>query len=73
MAGVAHELNDVAIVLRNLGINDFVAVSLQRRECRRLIGAHQPAITDYIGAEDRGESTFFALRGHRSLPEVKPD
>ncbi len=65
---IAHELDDAPMMLRDLGIDDFFSVGLELGKRSRFIGAHQPAVADDIGAEDGGESTLFALRGHRSFP-----
>ena len=55
---IAHQLNDASVVLCNLGINDVVAGGLEIGKGSGLILAHESAVADNVGCEDRGEPTF---------------
>ena len=57
------------MMLGDLGIDDFLAVSVEPRQRSRFVGAHQSAIADDVRTEDCGEPTFFALQ---VFPEMEP-
>ena len=65
---IAHQLDDASMMLRDRGVDDFFAVRLEPGERSRLVGAHETAVADDVGAENSGESAFLALRGHGSFP-----
>ena len=65
---VAHELDGAAAVLRGLWLDELLAVGLERGERARLVLAHQAAIADHVGGEDRRQPTFLARFHRNHLP-----
>ena len=49
---VTRRLDDAAAMLRNLGIDEFASVRLERCERAFLVDAHQAAVASDIGRED---------------------
>ena len=69
-AGELHQhavtcgLDDAAVVPGDVGIDQFAAVRLERTQRCDLIGAHQPAVADDIGGEDRRKPSFDSAFPH---------
>src|SRR5260221_7912801 len=59
---VASGLDDAAVVLLDLGVDQRPAMPSQLRE--RALGAHQPAVPDHVRGQDGGELAFDPLRTH---------
>ena len=57
---VAHELDDAALALRDLGLHQLLAERLQALQRPGLVLAHEAGIADHVGGEYGGESTFQA-------------
>ena len=55
---VAHELDDVAIVLCDLDVDEIAPMSLQGIERACLIGAHEPAVANNISRKNRSQPSF---------------
>jgi hypothetical protein len=53
---VAGGLDDPAVMLGNLRIDQLAAQRLEAFERAFLVGAHQPRIPRHIGGKDRGEA-----------------
>ena len=62
---VAHRLDDAPVVLGDFGIEHLDAAGLEAGERTGLVGAHEPAVADRVGAQDGGKSTL----GH-VVPQV---
>jgi len=60
---VAGDLDDAALVLSDLGIDQFAPMRLQPRKGPFLVGTHEPAVTRDISGEDGGQPAFDAFRG----------
>jgi hypothetical protein len=65
---IPRGLYDTAAIFRDLGIDQFAAASLERRESSFLVIAHQAAIAGDIGREDGSEPSFDACLGHEDRP-----
>ena len=52
---IAHQLEDVAVVAGNLGLEQFLASSAKALERAGLVAFHQGGIADDIGSENGGE------------------
>jgi hypothetical protein len=50
---VAHELDDPAFVLGDLGLDQVLAMRAERRERAGLVVADQTAVTHDVGRQDR--------------------
>ena len=64
---VAGGLDDAALVLGDLRIEELAAQLLEAFERALLVCPHQPRIPRHIGGEDRGETTG---RGHQVAGSV---
>ena len=65
---VAHELDDAPVMPGDRGIDELFAVGVERGQRAGLVGFHQAAVPDRVGAQDRGEFAFHSLSFHGSLP-----
>ena len=66
---VARELDDTAAVLGDPRLDELLAQRLEPGVRARLVGFHQPAVTDHVGGQDRGQPAFDSpLVGHGSPP-----
>ena len=52
---VAGELDDAPLVLGDLGVDQLLAMRIQRGKRGGLVGAHQAAVADHVGGQDSGE------------------
>jgi hypothetical protein len=57
------------MVLNGLGLDQFLAMSLELYERPGFIGGHEAAIADNIGSQNRGESPFRPVFGHGMPPD----
>jgi hypothetical protein len=65
-SAVAGGFNDTAVVLGDLGVNQFPAVALQAVEGALFVCAHEPTVASHVSGEDSGEATSGgAPRPHR--------
>jgi hypothetical protein len=55
------------MVLNGLGLDQFLAMSLELYERPGFIGGHEAAITDNVGSEDGGQPALYALFAHGKL------
>src|SRR5206468_12514536 len=55
---IAGEFYDAALVLGDFALNDFATDFFQLRKRSGFIASHQPAVTDDVGCQNRGEATF---------------
>ena len=55
---VAGDLDDTTVVLRDLAVDEFPAMGLERAERRRLVQTHQAAVADHVGGEDSSEASL---------------
>ena len=53
---IAGEFYDAALVLGDFALNDFATDFFQLRKRSGFIAFHQPAVTDDVGCQDRGEA-----------------
>ncbi len=60
---VAHEFDDAALVLGDLGFDQLFAVHPERIESARLIFTNKAAVADHIGGQNCGKSALDVL-GH---------
>ncbi len=68
---IAHEFDHPPVVLSGLGLDQFSANCLERRERPNLVGSHQAAVTDNVGSEDGGQPALYALFAHgKSLGRI---
>ena len=51
---IAHELEDMALVLGNHGLEQFLAMRAQTREGASLVPLHEPAVADNISGKNGG-------------------
>ena len=65
---VACRFDDTAAMLRDLGIDEFATVRLERCESAFLVNAHQAAVAGNIGCEDSGQPPFDPRLGHENCP-----
>jgi hypothetical protein len=65
---VAGGLDDAAAVLVDQRIDQFSSVALESGERSFLINAHQPRISDDIGAEDRRQPPLYPSLRQSSAP-----
>jgi hypothetical protein len=66
---IAGGLDDPTPVLRNFGINQFLAVGFQLLKGSLFVNTHQPAVTGSVGRQNRGKSTIYAVSNHANLAE----
>jgi len=66
---VASGLDDAALVLGNLGIDEFAAVRLEPCQSAGFVRAHQPRIAGDVGSENGRETAFNPLSAQCSLPD----
>src|SRR5581483_12180750 len=57
---------DAAVMLRDRRVDQLAAMRLERIQRPDLVGAHQPAVADHIGSENRGEPALHC----RLLPKL---
>jgi len=62
---VAHQLHCPAAMLGDRRVDHLRAMLVQQGGRARLVLAHQPAVADRVGGQDRGQSAF-----HQSLTAV---
>src|SRR5262249_4377075 len=65
---VTCSFDDTTAILSNLGIDQFAAASLERRESSFLVSSHQAAVTGNIGREDGSQPSFDPRLGHKGHP-----
>src|SRR5712692_6951811 len=70
IADEAVELDDAAVMLLDLGIDQRPAMPPQLRERAFLVDAHQPAVPDHIGRQDGGELAFGPRLTHGSTHRI---
>ena len=58
---VAGQLDDATLVLGDLGVEKLLAMRVERRERRRLIDAHEPAVADHVGGQNSGQTAFHVV------------
>ena len=61
---IARGLDDAAVMLFDLLVDELTSMCLQLRECALLIGAHQPAVACNVGCENSCQPPLYALFGH---------
>ena len=68
---VAGQLDDAALVLGDLAVDQFLAMRLERGKRGGLVDAHQPAIADHVGRQYGGEPSVGVLvsHWHRLFPQ----
>lgn len=59
---VPHQLDDAALVLGDLGLDELGAMGTKVGERAFLVGAYEARVTDDVRAEDCGESALDFLR-----------
>ena len=59
---VPHQLDDAALVLGDLGLDELGAMGTKAGERAFLVGAHEARVANDVRAEDRGESALDLLR-----------
>jgi hypothetical protein len=70
---IAHQLENAAVVPRNLRLEQFLSARHQPPMRARLVTLHQGGVADHIGSEDSGELSVHA-RSQRSAtkrPQAK--
>jgi len=67
---IAGGLDDTAFVLGNARIDQFAAVASKPSKSHSLVLAHQAAVADNIGGENRREPAIDPLSAQISLPEA---
>src|SRR5262249_23737530 len=65
---VAHQLEDAALVLGDLGPDDLVLQPLQGGERAFVVDPHQAGVADDIGGEDSGEPAFHLPLSKKPCP-----
>jgi hypothetical protein len=65
---VAHELDDAAVELRDLGRDEVPAQRLEARVRALLIGCHESAVADDVRSKDSGKSAFGSIFTHPGCP-----
>jgi hypothetical protein len=55
---VAHQLEDAAVMLLDLRLEQFLAVHPEPLERAGLVRLHEPAVAGDVGGKDSGEATF---------------
>ena len=65
---VAGRLDETAMMLCDLGIDQFAAMRFEPRERAFLVLAHQPAVARVIGREDRRQPALDTLPLHLGPP-----
>ena len=68
---VAHQLEDAAVMLCDLRLEQFLAVRPQPFERVSLVPFHEPAIAGYIGGEDGGEMAFHRGTQRLAMPDLR--
>jgi len=63
---IAGSLDDPAVVLSDLGVDQLAPVRFQGREGGAVIPAHEKGISDHVGRNDGGKSTVIPCH---SLPQ----
>src|SRR5262245_18360994 len=63
---IAHQLEDAAVMLLDLRLEQLLAMRPQAFECALLVLLHEPAIADYIGSYDGRE---LALHSNSNLSD----
>src|SRR6266851_4310326 len=67
---VAGGLDDAAVMLLDLGVDQRPAVRPQLRERALLVGSHQPAVADHVRRQDGGELAFGPRLTHGSTHRI---
>ena len=65
---VAGGLEDTAAVLGDQWIDEFAAIAFEQGEGSLLVRAHQPRLSDNVGAEDRRKPPFYPFLCHSPAP-----
>ena len=63
---VAGGLDDAALALGDRGVEELDPVGLEPREGARLVGFHEPAVTDHVSRENRRQPPCVAVGFHRA-------
>ena len=58
---VAGQLDDAPLMLGDLGVDEFLAMRVERRERRRLVDAHEAAVADHVGGQNSGQTAFHVV------------
>src|ERR1700694_1643455 len=64
----AHQLEDAALMLGNLRLDQLFAIRAQAFESPRLILFHEPAIADQVSGQDGSKAALGAFLHHVVLP-----
>ena len=64
---IADQLDDAAIVFGDGGVENCLAVTLQRRQRAGLVGRHHARIGDDIGRQNRGKPADIARLSHGAV------
>jgi hypothetical protein len=67
---VAGGFEEASAMLVNQWVDQFTAMALQTRERPFLVHAHQPRISDDVGAKDRRQPPLDAFFRHDALPSA---
>ncbi len=65
---ITHEFDHSTVVLSGLGLDQFSAKCLERRERPGLVGRHQAAVPNDISREDGGQPALYACFAHGKPP-----
>ena len=65
---VADDLDDPAVVLGDLGVEQLFPEGFQARERTLLVDLHKVAIADHVGGKNGGQPALNALLGHGAVP-----
>jgi hypothetical protein len=57
---VAHDLDDAAAMLGDLGVDERLAMGLEIGQRSRLVDPHEPRVADHVGGQNGGQSAFQA-------------
>ena len=67
---VAGVLDDAALVLADVRVDELTAMSFEARQSAGLIRAHQPAVASDIGGDDGRKTALDPLSAQSSLPRA---
>jgi hypothetical protein len=71
---IAGALDDTSLVLRDLRVEELLAMSIEGGKRRRLVGAHQTAEADHVCSQYCGKAAFHrvpqALKRRNILPRA---
>jgi hypothetical protein len=65
---VASRLDDAALMLADVRVDELTAMSFEARQSAGLIRAHQPAVASDIGGDDGRKTALDPLSAQSSLP-----